>query len=160
MSSNGIDFAEAVTLVNDPEPRISQAGGAWCTFRVAYNPRIRDKQTGEWSDGDATYFGVRAFGKMADKICATFTKGDQAIILGRWGMRAYTDNQGAERVSLDLTVDEIGASVKFAEVRVSRTRQGHSGGSVSNGTPQGGFGSQNSDTSAFGGGSSDFDQPF
>ena len=62
-------------LVADPEPRVSQAGKSWVTFRIASTPRVRDRQTGDWSDGEPLWLGCRAYGEYADNIAATLTKG-------------------------------------------------------------------------------------
>ena len=119
-------------LVADPEPRVSQAGKSWVTFRIASTPRVRDRQSGDWSDGEALWLGCRAYGEYADNIAATLTKGMRVIVQGRLTQRSYTDNQGQQRTSLDLEVEEVGPSLRFATAQVSR---GQSRGQV------GGFGS-------------------
>ena len=118
-------------LVADPEPRVSQAGKSWVTFRIASTPRVRDRQSGDWSDGEALWLGCRAYGEYADNIAASLTKGSRVIVQGRLTQRNYTDNQGQQRTSLDLEVEEIGPSLRFATTQISR---GQSRGQV------GGFG--------------------
>lgn len=118
-------------LVADPEPRVSQAGKSWVTFRIASTPRVRDRQSGDWSDGEALWLGCRAYGEYADNIAATLTKGTRVIVQGRLTQRSYTDNQGQQRTSLDLEVEEIGPSLRFATAQITR---GQSRGQV------GGFG--------------------
>ena len=118
-------------LVADPEPRVSQAGKSWVTFRIASTPRVRDRQSGDWSDGEPLWLGCRAYGEYADNIAASLTKGARVIVQGRLTQRSYTDNQGQQRTSLDLEVEEIGPSLRFATVQISR---GQSRGQV------GGFG--------------------
>lgn len=107
-------------LVADPEPRVSQAGKSWVTFRIASTPRVRDRQTGDWSDGEALWLGCRAYGEYADNIAASLTKGTRVIVQGRLTQRSYTDNQGQQRTSLDLEVEEIGPSLRFATTQVTR----------------------------------------
>ncbi|QZY50825.1 single-stranded DNA-binding protein [Leucobacter tenebrionis] len=121
-------------LVADPEPRVSQAGNSWVTFRIASTPRVRDRQSGEWSDGEPLWLGCRAYGEYADNIAASLTKGMRVIVQGRLTQRSYTDNQGQQRTSLDLEVEEVGPSLRFATAQVSR---GQSRGQV------GGFGGGN-----------------
>ncbi|MHA3724342.1 single-stranded DNA-binding protein [Leucobacter sp. HY1910] len=120
-------------LVADPEPRVSQSGKSWVTFRIASTPRVRDRQSGDWSDGEPLWLGCRAFGEYADNIAATLTKGMRVIVQGRLTQRSYTDNQGQQRTSLDLDVEEVGPSLRFATAQVAR---GQSRGQV------GGFGAQ------------------
>ncbi|MFV0434611.1 MAG: single-stranded DNA-binding protein [Leucobacter sp.] len=126
-------------LVADPEPRVSQAGKSWVTFRIASTPRVRDRQSGDWSDGEPLWLGCRAYGEYADNIAASLTKGMRVIVQGRLTQRSYTDNQGQQRTSLDLEVEEIGPSLRFATAQVNRGQSrgqvgGFGGGS---GQPQG-----------------------
>jgi single-strand DNA-binding protein len=107
-------------LVADPEPRVSQAGKSWVTFRIASTPRVRDRQSGDWSDGEALWLGCRAYGEYADNIAASLTKGTRVIVQGRLTQRSYTDNQGQQRTSLDLEVEEIGPSLRFATTQITR----------------------------------------
>ncbi|QIK64124.1 single-stranded DNA-binding protein [Leucobacter viscericola] len=107
-------------LVADPEPRVSQAGKSWVTFRIASTPRVRDRQSGDWSDGEALWLGCRAYGEYADNIVASLTKGTRVIVQGRLTQRSYTDNQGVQRTSLDLEVEEIGPSLRFATTQITR----------------------------------------
>ncbi|MFD5599894.1 single-stranded DNA-binding protein [Leucobacter sp. NPDC058333] len=128
-------------LVADPEPRVSQAGKSWVTFRIASTPRIRDRQSGDWSDGEPLWLGCRAYGEYADNIAASLMKGSRVMVQGRLTQRSYTDNQGQQRTSLDLEVEEIGPSLRFATAQVARNSdRGQAGGF---GAPsQGGFGGQ------------------
>lgn len=135
MSMQGIDFCEVVTFVNDPEPRISQAGGSWMTCRAAYSPRAKNRQTGAYEDGETTWLGLKAFKQTADMIVATFHKGDKALVKGTFTTERYTDSNGTERESLVLVVDEIGASPRFASVQITRrSSQGGAGQSSAAGS--------------------------
>ena len=115
-------------LVADPEPRVSQAGKSWVTFRIASTPRVRDRQSGEWSDGEALFLGCRAYGEYADNISASLTKGMRVIVQGRLTQRSYTDNQGQQRTSLDLEVEEIGPSLRWVTAQVTRANDKGQGG--------------------------------
>ena len=107
-------------LVADPELRMSQNGKPWVTFRIASTPRVRDRQTEQWTDGEPLWLGCRAFGEHAENIANSLTKGTRVIVQGRLTSRRYTDNQGQERTSLDLDVDEIGPGLRFATAQVTR----------------------------------------
>lgn len=148
-------------LVADPEPRISQAGKSWVTFRVASTPRVRDKQSGDWSDGESLWLGCSAHGELADHIAQSLSKGTRVIMQGRLTQNSYTDNQGQQRTGLNFEVDAIGPELRFATATVSRaSQQGQGGGfgaSAGVGTPGEGFGAQSAD-SGFGG--YDDEQPF
>lgn len=115
-------------LVADPEPRVSQAGKSWVTFRIASTPRQRDRQSGDWSDGEPLWLGCRAYGTLADNIAASLVKGTSVIVQGRLTQRSYKDNQGQDRTSLDLEVEAIGPELRFATATVQKASQGGSGG--------------------------------
>lgn len=150
-------------LVADPELRVSQAGKSWVTFRIANTPRERDRQSGEWSDGEPLWVGCRAYGEFADNIAATLTKGMRVIVQGRLTQRAYTDKQGQQRTSLDLEVDAIGPELQFATATVVRAQRGGSGagsgGQTGWASSGAGSGAQNAD-SGFGAGFDPTEQPF
>lgn len=114
-------------LVADPEPRISQAGKSWVTFRVANTPRVRDSQSGDWSDGEALWLSCRAYGSIADNITASLKKGMRVLMLGKLTQRNYTDNQGNKRTSMEFETEAIGPDLTFATVSVTSSRGGSSG---------------------------------
>lgn len=149
-------------LVADPEARVSQAGKSWVTFRIASTPRVRDRQSGDWSDGEALWLGCRAFGSLADNIAASLTKGTRVIVQGRLTQRSYKDNQGVDRTSLDLDVEAVGPELQFATAVVTKASQRGQGGfgGASAGVPSSepAWGAQGAD-SGFGGGFDD-ERPF
>ncbi|MBT1035366.1 single-stranded DNA-binding protein [Canibacter sp. lx-45] len=116
-------------LVADPELRVSQgSGNEWVTFRVAATPRIKDRQTQAWTDGETLWLGCRAYGEMAQNIAKSIRKGDRVLVQGRLSARTYTDSQGQQRTSLDLDVDEIGPSLWRAVAQVTRIKSGGQSG--------------------------------
>lgn len=125
-------------VVVDPELRTSQAGKPWVTFRVASTPRVRDRSSGNWVDGETLWLGCRAFGEMAENIANSLTKGTRVIVQGRLSSRSYTDNQGQQRTSLDLDVDSIGPELRFATAQVTRSASRGQGGSFGGGNNYGG----------------------
>ena len=138
-------------LVADPEPRVSQSGKSWVTFRIASTPRVRDKQSGDWADGEALWLGCRAYGEYADNIAASLTKGSRVIVQGRLSQRSFTDKDGQQRTSLDLEVDEIGPSLRFTTAQVARK-----GGQQA---PQPGFGGGSPAPAPTGQGQADWGAP-
>lgn len=134
-------------IVADPELRTSQAGKPWVTFRMASTPRVRDRQSNDWTDGEPLWIGCRAYGEYAEHIAQSLTKGTRVLVQGRLTQRTYTDNQGQQRTSLDLEVEEIGPSLRFATAQVTR---GGSGGGGAAASYYGG-GQQQSAAAAYGG---------
>lgn len=125
-------------LVADPEARVSQAGKPWVTFRIASSPRVRDRQTGEYSDGEPLWLGCRANGELADHIVQSLVKGTRVIMQGRLSQRTY-EQDGQKRTSLDFDVEAIGPELRFNSVTVNRreSSQNASQGGFGGGSPQG-----------------------
>jgi single-strand DNA-binding protein len=137
-------------VVADVEPRISQAGKPWCSVRVASTPREKDRQSGEWRDGETMFVSIVLFGDYADHAVQSLSKGVRVTATGKLRQRSYTDNQGAERVSVELyDVEAIGPELRWASAQVTRAQQGGSGGgfgpSAGVGSPGEGFGAQGAD---------------
>lgn len=106
-------------LANDPEARISNSGKPWVTFRLANTPRVRDRQTGDYTDGEALWLNCRAFGELAEHIVASLAKGMRVIVQGRMTQESY-EKDGQKRVSINLEVDAIGPELRFATAQVTR----------------------------------------
>lgn len=121
------------SLGADPEPRVSQAGKSWVTFSVASAPRVKNRETDQWEDGETIWFNCRAYGDAAENIAASLAKGNRVIVQGRLTQRSYTDKQGNPRTSLDLEVDEVGPTLRWATASVTRGGgNGPAGGGYAN----------------------------
>lgn len=123
-------------LTADPELRQTNSGVAVASFTVASTPRSFDRQANEWKDGDALFMRCSAWRDLATNITASLTKGSRVIVTGRLQQRSYQDREGNNRVSLELQVDEVGPSLKYATAQVARgDRSGGGGGSGGGSTP-------------------------
>ncbi len=115
-------------LTAEPELRQTGSGVAVASFTVASTPRNFDRQANEWKDGDALFMRCSAWRDLATNITASLTKGSRVIVTGRLQQRSYQDREGNNRVSLELQVDEVGPSLKYATAQV--VRGDRSGGGV------------------------------
>lgn len=107
-------------LTNDPELRFTPGGAAVANFTVASTPRSYDKQTGKWVDQDALFMRCSIWRNPAENVAESLRKGTRVVVTGRLKSRSYETNQGEKRTVTELEVDEIGASLKFATVKVNR----------------------------------------
>lgn len=98
-------------LGGDPELTFLPSGQALVKFSVAETERIRNKDTGEWSDGDTTWWRCTAFGPFGESIAENVIKGQAVHVKGRVKIRQY-DKDGAKQYSTDVTVDELGLDVR------------------------------------------------
>ncbi|QEU11615.1 single-stranded DNA-binding protein [Dermabacter vaginalis] len=113
-------------LTADPEIRFTNSGIPVASFTVASTPRTFDKQANEWRDGDALFMRCSAWRDLAENVAESLTKGARVIVQGRLQQRSYTDKEGNQRTSIDLQVDEVGPSLRYATaqpVRAARNTQ-------------------------------------
>ncbi|MEV8114468.1 single-stranded DNA-binding protein [Streptomyces sp. JH002] len=143
-------------LVDDPELRFTPSGAAVAKFRVASTPRIFDRQSNEWRDGEGLFLTCSVWRQAAENVAESLTKGMRVIVQGRLKQRSYEDREGIKRTVYELDVEEVGPSLKTATAKVTRGasgggRGGQGGGSGWGGGPGGGQGQQQGGGGAPGG---------
>lgn len=99
-------------LTRDPEVRFANSGTAIGSTSIAVNERVKDKDTGQYKDGDASFFNVVAFGQMAEMMAETLAKGDLVLASGVMKMRTY-EKDGEKKTAWEITLDDIGKSLKW-----------------------------------------------
>ena len=120
-------------LVDDPELRFTPSGAAVAKFRVASTPRTFDRQTNEWKDGESLFLTCSVWRQAAENVAESLQRGMRVIVQGRLKQRSYEDREGVKRTVYELDVEEVGASLRSATAKVTKT----SGGARSG---QGGYG--------------------
>jgi single-strand DNA-binding protein len=107
-------------LTADPELRYTQAGVPVASFTIASTPRNLDRATGEWKDGDALFMRCSAWRELAEHVAESLGKGSRVIASGRLRQRSFDTKEGEKRTVIELDVDEIGPSLKYATAAVTR----------------------------------------
>lgn len=130
-------------LTGDPELRYTSAGIPVANFTVASTPRTLNRQTNQWEDGEAMFVRCSVWREYAENVAETLTKGMRVIVTGRLTVRSY-EHQGEQRTSLEVAVDEIGPSLRYATAQVTRTTQGGQQAGHAPQTRQDGFSGPNS----------------
>jgi single-strand DNA-binding protein len=116
-------------LTDDPELKFTPSGAPVANFTVASTPRTFDKQTNEWKDGDALFLRCAAWRQLAENVAESLTKGQRVIVTGALRVRQYERQDGSKGTSVEMNVDEVGPSLKFATAKTTKaTRSGTSGG--------------------------------
>jgi len=115
-------------LTADPELRYTQNGLAVANFTIASTPRTFDRQANEWKDGDALFLRASVWREFAEHVAGSLTKGSRVIAQGRLRQRSYQDREGQQRTSIELEVDEIGPSLRYATAQITRAAGGSGGG--------------------------------
>jgi single-strand DNA-binding protein len=108
-------------LTADPELRYTQNGLAVANFTIAATPRNFDKASGDWKDGDTLFMRASVWREFAEQVAGSLTKGSRVIATGRLKQRSYETKEGEKRTSIELEVDEVGPSLRYATAQVTRT---------------------------------------
>ena len=108
-------------LADDPELRYTQSGVAVVSVRVGSTPRTFNRSTNEWVDGETVWVRCTAWREAAENVAQSLTKGTRVVVSGRLkAPSAYQTAQGEARASLELEIDEIGPSLRYATAAVTR----------------------------------------
>lgn len=131
----------------DAELRFLASGAAVANFTVASTPRAFDRQANEWSAGETLFLRCSAWRELAENVAESVSKGTRVIVTGRLKARSYETREGERRTSIELEVDEVGPSLKYATARVQRnakgsgnSSQGFGGAQAGGYAPTGGYG--------------------
>jgi len=153
-------------LTADPELRFTPSGAAVANFTVASTPRQFDRQSGEWKDGEALFMRCNIWRQAAENVAETLTRGSRVIVSGRLKQRSYETREGEKRTVVELEVEEVGPSLRYATAKVNKVSRGSGGGGFGGGGSAGGpsddpWGSAPAAGSGGGsGGGSDEEPPF
>src|SRR5918996_3406503 len=139
-------------LTDDPELRFTPSGAAVAKFRVASTPRYMDKQTGEWKDGEALFLTCTVWRQAAEHVAESLQRGARVIVSGRLRQRSYETREGEKRTVIELEVDEIGPSLRYATAKVQKMSRSSGGG--------GGFGASGGGGAGAAGGGGFADDPW
>ena len=149
-------------LTADPEVRFTPSGAGVASFTVASTPRVFDRQAGEYKDGETLFMRCSIWREAAENVAESLKKGMRVIVQGRLVQRSFTTREGENRTVVEMQVDEIGPSLRYAKAQVTRQspQQGgqNQGGNFGGNSQQGngGFGGQgqqgNQNQNGFGGG--------
>ncbi len=115
-------------LTSDPELRYTQNGLAVANFTIASTPRSFDRASNEWKDGEALFLRASVWREFAEHVASSLTKGSRVIASGRLKQRSYETREGEKRTSMELEVDEIGPSLRYATAAVTRAQGGGGAG--------------------------------
>jgi single-strand DNA-binding protein len=127
-------------LTADPELRFTPSGAAVASFTVASTPRTFDRQANEWKDGDTLFMRCSVWREAAENVAESLTKGTRVVVQGRLVQRSFETREGEKRTVVEMQVDEVGPSLRYATAKVTRTQRGGGGGGFGGGGQGGGFG--------------------
>ena len=140
-------------ITGDPELRFTPSGAAVANFTVASTPRQFDRTSNEWKDGETLFMRCSVWRDAAENVAESLQRGTRVLVSGRLKSRSYETKEGEKRTVIELDVDEVGPSLKYATAKVNRTQRGNGGGGNFNSGGQGsqGGGSTGGNTGGSGG---------
>ena len=137
-------------LTADPELRYTQNGLAVANFTIASTPRTFDRQANEWKDGEALFLRASVWREFAEHVAGSLTKGSRVIASGRLKQRSYETKEGEKRTTMELDIDEIGPSLRWATAQVVKSERRAAGdGGYEPPTPSGPPATYDSDEEPF-----------
>ncbi|NNM48089.1 single-stranded DNA-binding protein [Knoellia koreensis] len=129
-------------LTGDPELRFTPSGAAVANFTVASTPRQFDRQSNEWKDGETLFMRCSVWRDAAENVAESLQRGARVIVSGRLKSRSYETKEGEKRTVIEMDVDEVGPSLRYATAKVNKTQRSGGGnfGGGQQGGGQGGYG--------------------
>jgi single-strand DNA-binding protein len=115
-------------LTADPELRFTPSGAAVASFTIASTPRTFDRNANEWKDGEALFLRCSIWRQAAENVAESLQRGMRVVAQGRLKQRSYETREGEKRTVVEMEVDEIGPSLRYATAKVNRTQRGSSSG--------------------------------
>ncbi|MFC4564397.1 single-stranded DNA-binding protein [Nocardiopsis mangrovi] len=147
-------------LVDDPELRFTPSGAAVANFRVASTPRMFDRQSGEWKDGESMFLTCSVWRQYAENVAESLQRGMRVIVQGRLKQRQYETKEGEKRTVFEIDVEEVGPALRSATAKVAKVQRqgggqgggfGGGGGGFGGGPQQGGGGGYGNQGGGYGG---------
>jgi single-strand DNA-binding protein len=115
-------------VTGEPELRFTPSGAAVCNFTVAETPRTYDKQAQDWKDGTTIFWRCAVWREAAENAAESLNKGARVVVTGKMEQREFDDRDGNKRTSLDILVDEVAVSLRYATAKPQKTTRGGGGG--------------------------------
>lgn len=141
--ANDLTLTIIGNITQDVEMRFTPSGSAVANLTIASTPSSFDKQTNAFKDGETTFMRCSIWREQAENAAESLSKGMRVIAQGRLKSRSYEAKDGTTRTVLEMEIDEIGPSLRYASAKVTRTQRNGNGG--------GGFGGQSAPPAASGG---------
>src|SRR5215472_2803223 len=114
-------------LVDDPQLRYTPTGQAVANFRVASTPKLFDKNTNEWKDGDSLFMSCSVWRQAAENVAESLQRGMRVIVSGRLKQRSWETREGEKRTVVEIDVDEVGPSLRYASAKVVKSNRATGG---------------------------------
>jgi single-strand DNA-binding protein len=112
----------AGNLTRDPEIRYTREGQANATFGLAVNRRWQPKGSDEWEEA-TSFFDVVCWRELAENVALSLVKGSRVMVTGRLEQHTWETELGERRSRIEVTAEDVGPSLRFATVEITRTER-------------------------------------
>lgn len=113
-----------ITIVGNltaiPDLRYTPTGSPVTTFTVASTPRVFDKRGNQWRDGETLFLHCITSKEQAENVNDSLSVGDRVVVTGRLSQKQWQAKDGSKRTSLEVEVEDVGTSLKFATARPTK----------------------------------------
>jgi single-strand DNA-binding protein len=109
-------------LTRDPEIRYTREGQANATFGLAVTRRWQPRGSDDWEEA-TSFFDVVCWRNLAENVALSLVKGVRVIVTGRLEQHSWETELGERRSRVEITADEVGPSLRFATVEISRSER-------------------------------------
>lgn len=105
-------------LVRDGEVKFLPSGICILNFTVAHNTKRDEKE-------EVHYFDCAAFGKYAEMLVPSMSKGTPVLIVGKLQQRRWEGKDGAKKTAINIFVTQVmfGQGTKKAEAAVATDKE-------------------------------------
>lgn len=110
-------------LTADPELRFTPSGAAVANFTIASTPRTYDRQSNEWKDGEAVFLRASIWKDAAENVTESLARGTRVIATGKLKQRSFETREGEKRTVMELEVEEIGPSLRYATAKPAKVQK-------------------------------------
>jgi single-strand DNA-binding protein len=114
-------------LTADPELRFTPSGAAVANLTIASTPRTFDRQSNEWKDGETLFMRCSIWRDAAENVAESLHRGTRVVATGRLKTRSYDTKEGEKRTVIEMDIDEIGPSLRYASAKVTKAERSGSG---------------------------------
>lgn len=109
-------------LLDDPELRFTPSGTAVAKLTIMVSERKKDAATGEWGYGETSFVSCIAWQQMAEAVSEGLVKGDLVLATGKMEQRKYETKEGEKRSVWEVTLDDIGKSLRWSGSRAQKPK--------------------------------------
>lgn len=128
MATNDTSLTIVGNLTADPELRYTTNGVAIAKFTVAQTPRMFDKESNSYKDGEPLFLTCTAWRELAENVAESLTKGARVVVTGRLKLSRWETPEGEKRSAYGLDVEDVGPSLRFARAQVKKMARSNGAG--------------------------------